>query len=174
MPVKSVSRDGIIEYMKQASYKPMSYEELLDALGSEETEHAFVRTLGRLEKEGEIIKTRKGKYGLPEMMNLVRGTLSMTTKGYAFLIPDEPGAADIFIYGRDLNGAMHSDKVLIRVSRPGHGDSRAEGEVIRVINREHQELVGTYQMVRKVTQVIPDDQRLSVYPIYVKPSRKTP
>ncbi len=105
----------ILQFMRQASYRPLSYNELKEALEvNEEEELRFTKVLGRLEKEGEIVKTRKNKYGLPEMMNLTRGVIRLNQRGYGILAPDEAGQAEIFIYGRNLNGAMHNDRVLVR------------------------------------------------------------
>ncbi|MGE5381166.1 MAG: ribonuclease R [Methylocystaceae bacterium] len=165
--------DELLDYMRQESYKPLSYQELISEFNiSAEEETRVSELLGRLEKDGEIVKTRRGKYGLPEMMNLIRGTLSVTARGYAFVTPDTGSGEDIFVYGRELNGAMHNDRVMVRLSRLAEGQSRAEGEVVRVIHRAHHELVGTYRKIRQVTQVVPDDPRLHTYPIFVHPGKK--
>ncbi|MBO8158980.1 ribonuclease R [Thermosyntropha sp.] len=168
-----ISREAILDYIKQASYRPLSYRELLEVFEiGEEEEEKFKKILGRLEKEGEIVKTRKNKYGLPEMMNLVKGIIRLSQWGYGILVPDDPEWPEIFVYGRNLNGAMHNDKVMVRVhSRGKVGGQRPEGEVIRVINRANKELVGTVKKGKHTLQVIPDDSR-QIYPIYVKPSRK--
>ncbi|MGE5454751.1 MAG: ribonuclease R [Methylocystaceae bacterium] len=175
MNLTILNPDELLNHMRQESYRPLSYEELLDELSipPEEVQN-LSQLLGRLEKDGEIVKTRRGKYGLPEMMNLIRGTLSVTTRGYAFVTPDTGEGEDIFVYGRELNGAMHNDRVMVRLSRLAQGQSRAEGEVVRVIHRAHQELVGTYRKIRQVTQVVPDDRRLHTYPIFVHPGKKMP
>ena len=73
----------------------------------------------------------------------------------------------MFIYGRDLNGAMHEDKVLVRIMQLSYGQARAEGEVVRVLERAHAELVGTLTRGNRVWQVIPDDER-QIYPVIIK------
>ncbi len=50
-------------------------------------------------------------------MNLIRGKLTGHAKGFAFVIPEEPGMDDIFIPPNEINNAMHGDTVLVRVSR---------------------------------------------------------
>lgn len=168
-----VTREEVLAYMRQASYRPLTYEELLDVFEIEDEEIAkFAKLLGRLEKEGEIVKTRKNKYGLPEMMNLVKGTIRLSQWGYGILVPDNPEIGEIFVYGRNLNGAMHNDKVMVRVhSLERIGGQRPEGEVVRAISRANKELVGTVKKGKHTLQVVPDDPR-QIYPIYVKPSRK--
>lgn len=168
-----VNRNTIIEYMRQDSYHPLSYTDLIEVFEIQaEEENKFARALGTLEKQGEIIKTRKNKYGLPEQMNLAKGVINLSQRGYGFIILDQPDTPDIFVYGRNLNGAMHHDKVLVRVYQRSNGDSRRpEGEVIRVINRANKELVGTFERGKHSLQVIPDDSR-QIYPITVSRTRK--
>lgn len=167
-----VSREEILAFMHQESYRPLSYPELKDLWGVDpDDEVRFMKVLGKLEKEGEIIKTRKNKYGLPRMMNLVRGIIRMNQRGYGILLPDEPGQPEIFVYGRNLNGAMHEDKVLVRIMERAVADQRPEGEVIRVIIRAHKELVGTFERGKNMVQVVPDDPR-QLYPVFVKLPKK--
>ena len=165
-----LNRESILNYMKQGSYRPLNYQELLSALEVED-EAEFAALLGRMEKDGDIVVTRKHKYGVPEMMNLVRGSLQVNAKGFAFLLPDDPNQPEVFIYERDLNGAMHRDRVMARINQRHHSGLRPEGEVIRAIKRANHEVVGTYRKRKNISQVIPDDPRL-LYPINARRSTK--
>ncbi|NLW45473.1 MAG: ribonuclease R [Syntrophomonadaceae bacterium] len=166
-----LNRESILNYMKQDSYRPLTYQELLSALEVED-ESEFAALLGRMEKDGDIVVTRKHKYGVPEMMNLVRGSLQVNAKGFAFLLPDDPSQPEVFIYERDLNGAMHRDRVMVRINRRQyHAGQKPEGEVIRAIKRANHEVVGTYRKRKNISQVIPDDPRL-LYPINARRSTK--
>ncbi len=168
-----VNKNTVLEYMRQDSYHPLSYTDLMEVFEIQaEEEGKFARVLGTLEKQGDIVKTRKKKYGLPDQMNLAKGVINLSQRGYGFIILDQPDSPDIFVYGRNLNGAMHHDKVLVRVYQRSNGDSRRpEGEVVRVINRANKELVGTYERGKHSLQVIPDDSR-QIYPITVSRTRK--
>ncbi len=167
-----ITREEVIAYMEQKGYRPLGYMELKEALNiADEDETSFAKLLGRLEKEGEIVQTRKGKYGLPRMMNLVRGIISVSPRGFGIVRPDDGSEKEIFVYGRDLNGAMHHDRVMVRISRTGVGGQRPEGEVIRALERAHRQIVGTYRKLKPLPQVIPDDPRL-LYPVYVKPKAR--
>ena len=158
--------------MRQESYRPMSYNDLRGALQlSDEDIGRFSEMIGKLEKEGEIIRTRRDKYGLPEMMNIYRGIIKLSQRGYGILLPDQVGEPEIFIYGRNLNGAMHEDRVLVRIQERSGVEQRPEGEVIRAITRANQELVGTFEKGKHAMQVIPDDPR-QIYPVNVRPSSK--
>lgn len=166
-----IRREDLISYMEQKTYKPLGFQELKEVLGVED-EVQFAKLLGRMEKEGDVVLTRKKKYGLPRMMNLVKGVISISPRGFGILTPEDAGESEVFIFGRDLNGAMHHDKVLVRINRRANGDQRPEGEVIRALKRAHQQVVGTYKKLKPLPQVIPDDPRL-LYPIYVRPRSKT-
>jgi len=167
-----INRETVIEHMKQGSYRPLSYQELYESLSlAEDDEPRFSKLLGRLEKEGEIIRTRRNKYGVPEMMNLVKGIMRLNQRGYGILMPDDSVSPEIFVYGRNLNGAMHGDHVMVRIQQREAEGQRPEGEVVRAISRANRELVGTFKKVRQMAQVIPDDSR-QIYPIYVRPTKK--
>ncbi len=167
-----INNEEVLEYMRQESYRPLGYPELMAVFELDEKGQVqFAKVIGQLEKEGEIVRTRKDKYGLPERMNIYRGIIRLSQRGYGILIPDEADTEDIFVYGRNLNGAMHEDRVMVRIHQRGGNNQRPEGEVIRAITRANHELVGTYEKRKNVVQVIPDDSR-QIYPVYVKPDSK--
>lgn len=167
-----LKKDDILAHMRQTSYKPLGYNDLLEALELDQDDEArFSKMLGQLEKEGDIVRTRRDKYGLPEMMNIFRGIIRVSQRGYGILRPDAADSNEVFVYGKNLNGAMHGDRVMVRIQQRALSDQRPEGEVIRVIERANHEVVGTFEKGRTANQVIPDDSRL-VNPIYVKPSKK--
>jgi len=168
-----ITKEKILEYIREESYKPLGYKELLDVfdIKDSEDETRFSKYLGQLEKEGEIVKTRKNKYGLPEMMHLVKGVLLMNPRGYGIVKPDRSELPEVFIFGKKINGAMHNDKVMVRIYQKGSKEQRPEGTVVRAISRANKQIVGTFEKGKHLNQVIPDDPKL-VNPIYVKPSRK--
>src|SRR5699024_1628350 len=77
----------------------------------------LVKTLNKLEEEGQLVRTRKNLYGLPEKMNLIRGKVEMHKKGFAFLIPDDESEKDVYIHSSDLSSAMNNDKVIVRIEK---------------------------------------------------------
>ncbi len=165
--------EDILDYMRQESYRPLSYHELEATFNIPEQDQVqFSKLMGRLQKDGEILKTRKDKYGIPEKMNSYRGVIKLSQRGYGIFTPEDADIQEIFIYGRNLNGAMHEDRVLVRISpRSGPGE-RPEGEVIRAITRANKEMVGTFEKRRNAAFVIPDDPR-QIYPVYVKTDKKS-
>ncbi|MDI3534605.1 MAG: ribonuclease [Thermosediminibacterales bacterium] len=155
------TRDKILQFMKEQAYKPMTEDELIKAFFIKKNEIGlFLSLLDDMEKDGQIVKTRRGRYGVPERMNLVVGRLQGNPKGFAFLIPDDLNFSDVFIPLENLNGAMHNDRVIVRISKKMHNGKSAEGEVIRILERANNTLIGTYEHSRYFGFVVPDDNRI--------------
>jgi ribonuclease R len=154
--------DQLLHYMKDEAYKPLTVQELEQAFGIEDsgTFKDFVKALVVMEEKGLVVRTRSNRYGLPDKMNLIRGKLTGHAKGFAFVIPEEPGMDDIFIPPNETNNAMHGDIVLARVSSTSSGQRR-EGTVVRIVERGVQQVVGTYTESRHFGFVIPDDKKFA-------------
>ncbi|WP_412733827.1 ribonuclease R [Heyndrickxia acidicola] len=146
--------------MKEEAYKPLTVQELEEVFGIDDSSEfkEFVKTLVYMEEKGLVVRTRSNRYGLPEKMNLIRGKLTGHAKGFAFVTPEEPGMDDIFIPPHEVNGAMHGDMVIVRVSSKSSG-ARREGSVVRILERGNTEVVGTYTESRHFGFVIPDDKK---------------
>ncbi|ACB85577.1 ribonuclease R [Natranaerobius thermophilus] len=156
-----ILRDKIINFMKADAYKPMTFEELKDEFKINKPRQVkrFKKILKKMTRDGQIVKTRYGYYGLPERMNLQIGTIQGHPKGYAFLLPDKPGSPDVFLSPKSLNGALHNDKVLVRIHKEEMLNQKPEGEVVRIISRGMSEVVGTFDKSDRFGFVVPDDDR---------------
>ncbi|MBR2568212.1 MAG: ribonuclease R [Paenibacillus sp.] len=156
-----IADQDILSFMRELAYRPMTFEELADHFrqeGSLEEVHAI---LASLEDNGYIIRTRKDRYGVPERMNLLRGRLQAHAKGFAFLIPDETDHPDVYIHANDLHTAMNGDIVLARVTSKSQGGARMEGEVVRVVKRAIEQVVGVFENLESYGFVMPDDRRIN-------------
>lgn len=153
--------ERLLSFMKEEAYKPLTVEELEEAFQLEDADDfkKLIITLNKMEEKGLIVRTRANRYGVPEKMNLIRGTLVGHARGFAFVEPDEPGFDDVFIPPGELNHAMHGDKVLVRLS-PKTSGARQEGTVIRILERGITEIVGTYTESKNFGFVIPDDKKI--------------
>ena len=113
-----------------------------------------------MEKNGRIILTKKGKIMLPADQNLYVGTFIGNARGFGFVTrEDMPLAEDIFIPAAAVNGAIHRDRVMCRITA-NHG-KRAEGEIVKIIERNMKHIVGTFQEGKGFGFVIPDDKKLA-------------
>lgn len=148
-------------FMRQEAYKPLTGEELAAQLNLRgEALPQFWATLSSLEETAAIIKTRYGKYGVPERMNLIVGRLDMSSKGFGFVVSDNPDEADVYISADAMHGAMHKDRVVARVHSGRQAGRRQEGEIIRVVQRANTQVVGDFEGGRHFGFVTPDDPRI--------------
>jgi len=116
------------------------------------------RTLDDLVFTGRVERTRKGTFRLARPEGTVTGRISVTRRGFGFV--SRPDGPDVYVSGQRMAGAMHGDTVearLLRTSRWG-GDA---GEVVRVVERAHETLVGRYEKLGKIGQVVPSDARIN-------------
>ena len=160
-------RENIVSFMEEKVYKPMSKEELAQKFGLEGKEtKAFYKVLKDMEKEGTIIKTRNELYGLVDKMNLVVGTVDANEKGFGFLVPEDKTREDIYIPIEDMNGAFHGDRVVVRLKTSALPGLRDEGEIIRIIERVNETLVGTFESSKNFGFVVPDNTKIP-YDIFI-------
>lgn len=156
-------KDRILDFLRNSAGRPLSAEDLAKALhlkGRGVTE--YWKAMQELEEEASIICNRSGLYGLPDKMNLVVGRLAMNSKGFGFIIPDDKPAegGDVFVPGAMLGSAMNGDRVVARLSNSPVPGRKAEGEIIRIIQRANSKIVGTFELSEGFAFVRPDDKRI--------------
>lgn len=154
-------KSKISSFMREDAYKPMPYEELKEAMQIKGNDvENFDTALKELEAIGDIIETKKGKFGITEKMNLVPGRIQGNKKGFAFLIPNNKGIKDMFLPAENLAGAMNNDRVIVRLTVGELNTRKSEGEVIRILERANEKIVGLFEASKNFAFVIPDDPRI--------------
>ena len=101
---------------------------------------------------GEIVKNNKGRYNVPENVGIVKGTFSVVKNKFAFVDTEEEG---FFIPRRDFNGALNGDTVLARIRESSFKDGKREGEVVKIIKRENDTVVGILSKRKDFGFVVP-------------------
>jgi ribonuclease R len=158
------SEEQILALIEERVDHPATVKELLQVLRIPPEERpAFKRCLRALVGSGRLVEIRGQRFGLPDRMNLVVGRISTNPRGFAFVDLDPPvgdGPASIYIAGNNLNQAMHGDRVVVRVESRSGGD-RAEGRIVRILERAAQRIVGRYDLDGSgMGFVVPFDRRL--------------
>jgi ribonuclease R len=174
-------REKILALMRAPDYRPQDRNEIAQALRAKGRDRVDVRrTLKELERGGDIVRIRKDRYVVPSEADLVTGKLSIHQAGFGFLIPEKSGEPDIFIAAENTGTAMNGDRVVARINRDipqrrAKDRHRAEGRVIRILERARDTIVGTLQQSKNFYYVVPDDPRL-VHDVYVQvpPRQKLP
>jgi ribonuclease R len=152
--------ERLVEFMQEQAYKPMDTAELarIFDIGKGEIKD-FEKVLRSMEKEGVIVKTRTEHYGVPEKMGLIVGKMQGHQRGYGFVIPDYEHP-DVFVPPSNMNGAMHSDRVIVKVLKEEDGGKKCEGEIIRILERGNKTVLGTFEDSKSFGFVVPEDRRI--------------
>ncbi len=154
------SREFIMDLLAEHG-RPMARQQIAKALklqGDEPVE-ALRRRLRAMERDGQLMRNRRGGYGLIRKMDLVRGRVVGHADGFGFLIPDE-GGDDLFLSPKEMHGVLHGDRVVARVAgidRRG----RKEGAIVEVLEHTNTHVVGRYYEDAGVGFLIPDNRRIN-------------
>lgn len=155
----ATDREAVLTYLGQKADHPLKPKELARALGVDTAEYtAFKQLLREMEATGEIYRVRKGRYALPEKINLVVGRLQTTRSGHGFVI-SEKEPRDLFVPAPRLEDAYEGDRVIARVERRPRGEN-PEGSIVKVLERARSQVVGAYHRSGRYGFVEPEDRKL--------------
>ena len=149
----------ILQVISDKHYKPLKQKELAFLLQVQpEDREEFREILAELVREGKVLLTKRGKYqSLSDVTKI--GTFIGHQKGFGF-VSVEGEEEDYFIPENAVAGAMHNDKVMIKITNAPAG-RRKEAQVVKVIEHGNKEIVGYYQKNKSFGFVIPDNQKIS-------------
>ncbi|VFP83991.1 Ribonuclease R [Candidatus Erwinia haradaeae] len=153
------SRECILTFIEKRK-QPMRRDELAQALvihGKKNLE-AFKRRLRAMERDGQLIFTRRKGYLIPEQCNLLQGKVLGHRDGFGFLRV-EGKKNDFYLSAAQMQLCLHGDIVLAQ-GMDADRKGRREACVIRVIQPRNTHIVGRYCNNTQGDYVIPDDNRL--------------
>ncbi len=135
------SREFILDLLAETGV-PMSRDEVASQLelSTDEDLEALRRRLNAMERDGQLIRNRKGGFCRVNKRDLIAGRVIGHPDGFGFLKPDE-GGDDLFLTPRQMRGLMHDDRAVVRVTgldRRG----RREAAVVEVLERNTHQVVG--------------------------------
>jgi ribonuclease R len=153
------SREHILETLERRGV-PLSAEELerLLGIGARERE-AFARRLAAMERDGEIIRNRRGAICVTDKLDLVRGRVEGHPDGYGFLVRED-GGPDLFLGPKEMRAVMDGDRVVARVSGADRR-GRPEGKIVEVLERARERLVGRLRSEHGILFVTAEDRRIT-------------
>jgi ribonuclease R len=172
-------KDKVLKYVQSLTVKSFTFRDVVRVLDLDSDDRRSLQHfLDDLDAEEVIHRIKRGQYAIPARENLVLGTLSCHRDGYGFLIPEDRAKyrEDIFIPARNMEDALHEDRVLVKVirkrypakriirGRRAHWEEereRIEGAVVRVVERKHQTVVGRYFAHPRFPYVAPLDTHFS-------------
>jgi ribonuclease R len=153
-------RSEIVELLEKHG-RPLKRRDIFERLGIEREDSREIvnRRLRAMVRDGQLVKNRRGAYGLAAKMDLVAGRVSAHRDGFGFVMPDE-GGPDLYLSPRRMRSVLHGDRVLASVVGVD-GRGRKEGAVREILERAHQRVVGHFVEESGVALVVPDDPRIN-------------
>ncbi|MFO1429611.1 MAG: ribonuclease R [Candidatus Competibacteraceae bacterium] len=154
------SREFILRYLEERGM-PLTHEELCEALGLDDDweREAIRRRLNAMERDGQLIRNRRGGYGMVAKMDLITGRVIGHPEGYGFLALDE-GGDHLYISPRQMRQLMHGDRAVMRVAGVDLR-GRREGALVEVLERNTRQVVGRFIQERGIGFVAPDNKRIN-------------
>ena len=169
-----LTEQQILHYVSKQPKHMAGFKQLIHDMGLKGKDRRTLQQLLRdMTRRRKLIAIGKERWGLPTSasnQDLVVGRLRMHRDGYGFVIP-EPGSlparaqgklqGDIFIPPSEVGNAMHGDQVLVEMGRLRH-DGKAEGRIVRVMEREQETVVGIFHYGSGRNIVTPIDEKLAM------------
>ncbi len=180
-----LSDSAILKKIERQPKRTAGFKQLLRELGLHgAARRELSERLESMVAGGQLVRVDADRYALPQAAagnNMVVGRLSMHRDGFGFVIPDASSlnatlrsrlAGDIFIPPPAVGNAMHGDRVLVEIGtiRP---DGRAEGRIVRPVDRAQSTIVGTFHYGRRYNYVTPIDQKIA-QEVIIPPGMETP
>lgn len=150
----------IFDMVSDEGYKSMKIREMAIFLNVPKKQRSdFHLVIEALVKEGKIVVAPNGKIILPED-HVKTGQFMGTRRGFGFVrILDEDD--DVFIPERQCKDALDGDTVMIQLWNHGErkGTKRHEGEIVRVLERKTEQVVGTFSRSNNFGFVVVDNEK---------------
>ncbi len=125
------------------------------------------KTLRQLVDQGEIVRLKKNRFSSPPRLATLTGVLRVNSQGYGTVIRDD-GGGEILISRKNMGQALHLDRVSVRLFA-SRRDQKPEGQVIDILARGRNRIVGTLRFGRKFAYVVPDDIKIQTDIIISEP-----
>jgi ribonuclease R len=173
MPTRLPTRTEIFELLGSDA-RPMHVREIASRLHVSDVDYlGLERLLDSLSLEGVLAARPESRFSLISGSASGKGgergrgadaeregLLTVHPRGFGFVASLTPGTSgdDVFIRPDGLGGALHGDKVRIRVT--GRSARGAEGEVVGIMERGIKRVAGTLHRRGKSAWLEPDDTRM--------------
>jgi len=117
------------------------------------------RRLRAMERDGQLIRNKHGKYELTSELEVLEGIASAHPDGFGFVLAED-GGSDLFLGPRDMRQVFHGDRLQVRVAGTDK-KGRREGALVKVIEHNTNTVVGQLEDREGVLMVVPDHKRIN-------------
>ncbi|PSW71743.1 ribonuclease R [Photobacterium sp. GB-50] len=157
------SREHLLEVIRGFS-TPVSRDQLFAELKLEGDDHyeGLRRRLRAMERDGQLIFTRRQCYALPERLDLIKGYVMGHRDGFGFLRPEGSLGKDndLLLPHHQMRGVIHGDYILAQAAGEDKR-GRKEARVVRVLKETTAQIVGRFFLEDGMGYVVPDDSRIA-------------
>ncbi|KXK55686.1 MAG: ribonuclease R [Chlorobi bacterium] len=156
-------REEIVRLLTEAAPDHLKTNELSKKLGIPATapDYELVReALDQLTDEGTITRGARRRYHLAIPDVAIEGELQMAGRNRWIVMPSKGMDTPIEIDPRNTWTALHGDTVRVKITIPARFGERPEGEVVRVLHRAADTVVGTLKHGKRTYYLEPDDKKI--------------
>ncbi len=158
-PTEIPPRERYLEVLNEDGV-PVSEERLRELLAiTPDQQEGFERRLAAMEREGQVMRNRRGHILIADKAGLVKGKVIGHPDGFGFLRPED-GADDLFLGPKQMHKALHGDLVLARVTGVDRR-GRMEGSIVEVLERANSKVVGRIFIEQGVAFLIAENKRIN-------------
>jgi ribonuclease R len=153
------SREMILELLQEAGV-PVFEEDLARQLEiSDDEQDGFTRRISAMERDGQLMRNRKGALCLVEKLDLIKGRVLGHPDGFGFLVPED-GSDDMFLGPKQMHKVLNGDRVMVReigIDRKG----RREASIVEIIEHVNQKVVGRLFEEHGVLFLVAENKRIN-------------
>ena len=155
------SREFILELFEKEQ-KPLRLKQVAQHFEIEDEERfeAISRRLKAMARDGQLIRNRRGAFGLIQKMDLIKGKVLGHPAGFGFLKPETDEGSDLFLSEKEMHKVFHGDIVLasvIGVDRKG----RREGSVVEILEHTNEKVLGRLHYEDGLAWVQPNNNKIA-------------
>jgi ribonuclease R len=153
------SREFVLQILEERG-APVTEEELGSLLHivSHEAE-VFARRLRAMERDGQIMRNRKGAICVVDKLDLVKGKVQGHPDGFGFVIPED-GSADLTLSAKEMHKVLHGDTVMVRVAGMDRR-GRREAKIVEVLDHANTRVVGRLYDDHGILFVVAENRRIN-------------
>ena len=153
------SREYVLQLLAEKGV-PVESEDICSLLQIESEEaELFNRRLRAMERDGQIMRNRKGAICVVDKLDLIKGKVQGHPDGFGFLIPDD-GSADLVLSAKEMHKALHGDTVMARVGGEDRR-GRREAKIVEVLEHANSRVVGRLYVEHGIQFVVAENRRIS-------------
>ena len=159
-PTEIPSREDVLAVLTEEGV-PVVEERIFERLAvkGEAEQEGLARRIAAMEREGQILRNRRGALLIPDKAGLIKGKVIGHPDGFGFLKPED-GREDLFLEPRQMHKVLHGDMVLARVTGVDRR-GREEGAIVEVLERGNNKIVGRLFIEHGVAFVIAENKRIN-------------